>query len=129
MTTWPLARYDLRPAHVDLDFQCVVPEAKWEKHLLREIVRAKFPQEIHNRGGPTFVSYTQYDTNGWFTVDLHEPDEYIPEPTRTGEYTGLCCVAKVVSPPCVTVYWLVETISGWSSGLTSHSRPEPEPDR
>lgn len=82
-------------------------------------VELDLPREIHNRGGPAFVSYTQYDTNGWLTLDLREPDGHIPEPTRTGEYTGLRYVAKVVSPPCVTVYWLVETISGWSSAVLS----------
>jgi hypothetical protein len=50
---------------------------------------------------------------------------YVSDPTRTGDYTGLCCVV-VTLPPGVTVYCVVETDSGWGSHLDSHACPDPE---
>lgn len=51
----------------------------------------------------------------------------VPDPDRTGDYTGLCCV--VVTPPQgVSVYSLLEPQSGpWTAHLTFHARIDPEP--
>jgi hypothetical protein len=68
------------------------------------------------------------DAHGWFTLDLHGEMGYVSNPMRTGDYTGLCCVV-VPSPPGVTVYWIVETDSGWGAHLASHARPDPESHR
>lgn len=70
-----------------------------------------------------------YDANGWFTLDLHASTPTGVETSRTGDYSGLCCV--VVPPPSgVTVYFVLETRTGdWAAHLTSHARPDPEPHR
>lgn len=112
--------------HLDLDLEQLIPEAAWEKHLLQKTVRNSLPNVIESRTGRSFGVYTDYDARGWFTLDLHEAEGYIPTPERTGDYTGLCCVVAT-SPPGVTVYWVGETDSGWGAHLASHGMPDPEP--